>query len=281
MSSAPHSAVNFCYRHPDRQSFVLCQRCGRTICAECQTPAPVGVHCPECMAEARASAPRTTPRIIAAVRHRGAPVVTYSIIALCVVVWIAQLLTSGAVTQALLYFPPYTESEPWRMLTSAFVHSVSSPFHILFNMYALWLFGGMLEGLLGRARFLLLYVLSGIGGSVAVLWLSPVTPVVGASGAVFGLFAAFFVVQRHLGRHSMQLIVVIGLNLAIGFLVPNISWQGHLGGLITGALIALVYVSTRRRAQRTAQVLGVVAVAAGLVALTVVGWLTLLQRVFG
>src|SRR5690606_34343400 len=108
-------------------------------------------------------------------------------------------------------------------------------------MYALWLFGRILEQLLGRWRFLALYLLSGLGGSVAVLLLSPDTWVVGASGAVFGLFGAFFVIQRRLGSSSMQLIVVIGINLVIGFVIPHISWEGHVGGLIAGSLVGLVY----------------------------------------
>lgn len=281
MTDASQNEGSYCYRHPDRQSFVLCQRCGRTICGECQTPAAVGFHCPECMKEARASMPRVKPRVVTAFsRSSNAPVVTYSIIALCALVWVAQLLSGGAVTQALLYFPPWTATEPWRLLTSAFVHS-TSPFHILFNMYALWLFGSMLERMLGRWRFLALYLLSALGGSVAVLWLSPLTPVVGASGAVFGLFGAFFMIQRRLGGNSIQLIIVIGLNLAIGFIVPGISWQGHVGGLLAGIAVAWVFVLTRSPRKRNAQLLGLGAILGVLLALTVLGDITLISRVLG
>lgn len=265
-----------CYRHPDRQSFVLCQRCGRTICGECQTPAAVGFHCPECIREARANAPRVKSRMRVAMSPRsGAPVVTYSIMALCVVIWLAQVTLGGIVTGYLAYYPPLTAAEPWRMLTVAFVHSTSSPIHLLFNMYALWLFGRLLEPMLGRWRFLALYLIAGFGGSVAVLLLAPMSIVVGASGAVFGLFGAFFIIQRRLGSRSMTLIVVIGINLVIGFVIPGISWQGHFGGLIAGCLVALVYMATRRPNQRGTQILGLAGIVAALIAVTVVGWMLL------
>lgn len=268
-----------CYRHPDRQSFVLCQRCGRTICGECQTPAAVGFHCPECIREARANAPKVKSSVrVAFGRNSGVPVVTYTIMALCVVIWLAQVAISEVVTGYLLYYPPMTVEQPWRMLTVAFVHSTSSPFHLLFNMYALWLFGRMLEPLLGRWRFLALYLISGFGGSVAVLLLAPTSFVVGASGAVFGLFGAFFIIQRRLGSSSMQLIVIIGINLVIGFVIPGISWQGHVGGLVAGSLVGLVYMATRRSSQRNLQLLGLAGVTGLLILATVFGWMLLAAR---
>ncbi|HRN29397.1 MAG TPA: rhomboid family intramembrane serine protease, partial [Terrimesophilobacter sp.] len=131
----PHGGTvdsSVCYRHPNRPSFVLCQRCGRTICGECQTPAAVGFHCPECIRESRANAPRVKSRVrVAMSPTSGVPVVTYSIMALCVVIWLAQIFIGDAVTAYLLYYPPLTVAEPWRMLTAAFVHSTSSPFHLL------------------------------------------------------------------------------------------------------------------------------------------------------
>ena len=172
-----------------------------------------------------------------------------------------MFLTGGAnglVGRYLVYFPPLTREEPWRVITSMFAHA--NVFHILFNMYALYLFGGQLEYLLGRGRFLALYFLSGIGGAAAVMVLSPATPVLGASGAIFGLFSAYFVVSRRLGSNATQLLIVIGLNFALGFLLPGISWQAHLGGAVAGALVALVFVSTRRREQRVVQVLGLVGI---------------------
>jgi membrane associated rhomboid family serine protease len=198
------------------------------------------------------------------------PVVTWSIIALCALVYILQVLPGSSVTQVLLYYPPLTYAEPWRMITALFVHSQGSIFHILFNMYSLFVFGPILERMLGRGRFLALYLLSGFGGSVAVLLLSPNTPVVGASGAIFGLLGAFFVIQRRLGGNNIQLLVVIGLNLVIGFFPGlNIAWQAHVGGLIAGAAVALAYLRTRRPDQRTIQVAVVAGIFAILVGLAV------------
>jgi membrane associated rhomboid family serine protease len=271
MSSAPDLSNNFCYRHPTRQSFVLCQRCGRTVCTDCQTQAAVGVHCPECVKEARASIPRRKPAVLTAFRPNSTrPVVTYSIIALCLLVYVLQLLPGSSVTQALIYYPPLTYAEPWRMITALFVHSPSSILHVAFNMYTLFVFGPILERLLGRGRFLALYLISGFGGSVAVLWLTPSTPVLGASGAIFGLLGAFFVIQRKLGGNNIQLLILIGINLVIGFLPGlNISWQAHVGGLITGCAVAFVYVRTRRADQRAVQVLLVAAIVVALIGLTV------------
>ncbi|MCU1447485.1 rhomboid family intramembrane serine protease [Cryobacterium sp.] len=276
MTSLPGTAANFCYRHPGRQSFILCQRCGRTICPECQTQAAVGVICPECMREQRQSAPRTK----SAARTRfsrlsvaGAPVVTTSIIALTLVVFLLQLIPGLGVTDRLLYAGAYSypgSFQPWRMITSVFVHSTGFIFHVLLNMYTLWIFGQILERMLGRGRFLALYLLSGLAGSVGVLFLaSPLTPVVGASGAIFGLMGAFLVIQRKLGGNATQLLVLVAINLVIGFLPNvNIAWQAHVGGLVGGAVIGLIFVQTRSRTNRVLQLGLLGAFAALLVALS-------------
>jgi membrane associated rhomboid family serine protease len=256
VSEASANPDNYCYRHPDRQSFVLCQRCGRTICADCQTPAAVGVHCPECMKESRQSAPRTRPAVVTSVRRLaqpGTPVVTYAVMALCVLIFAAEAATGQLVSQsgspiysALAYYPPLTAAEPWRMITSLFVHG--SILHILFNMYSLFILGPELERMVGRWRFAALFLLSGLGGSVAVLLSAPNYVVIGASGAIFGLFGAYFVIARHLGGNSRQLVIVIVINLVIGFIVPGIAWQAHVGGLV-----AFVLVRTRPRQKRLLQ----------------------------
>jgi membrane associated rhomboid family serine protease len=141
------------------------------------------------------------------------------------------------------------------MITSMFVHSTGFFFHVLLNMYTLWIFGQILEGLLGRGRYLALYFLSGLAGSLGVLFLAdPTQGVVGASGAIFGLMGAFLVIQRRLGGNATQLLVLVGINLVIGFLPGvNIAWQAHVGGLIGGALVGLIFVQTRRRSHRTLQ----------------------------
>ncbi len=217
--------------------------------------------------------PRRKPAVLTAFRPTsGQPVVTYTIIALCVLIWVLQILPNSPVTRVLVYWPPLTAYEPWRMLTSVFAHSQGSIFHILLNMYSLFIFGPILERLLGRIRFLALYLISGFGGSVAVLLLAPSTAVLGASGAIFGLLGAFFVIQRRLGGNNIQLLIVIGINLVIGFLPGfNISWQAHVGGLIAGAAVAFVYLRTRRPQQRNLQILLVSLVALALIGLTIVG----------
>ncbi|MET0673456.1 MAG: rhomboid family intramembrane serine protease [Microbacterium pygmaeum] len=275
---------NFCYRHPDRQSFVLCQRCLRTICPECQTPAAVGVICPECLADqkktqtpAQKKAQRrwSRPRAVAVSDSR--PLVTYAIIGITMLVYLVGLIPGvGSVVQdnlafwAPLLYPEATGAlQPWRLLTAAVVHS--SFVHVALNMLALWMIGRSLEPLLGRWRFLVLYVLGALGGSVAVALLSFATPVVGASGAIFGLFGALIVIGRHIGANITGIAVVLAINLVIGF-VPgfNVSWQAHVGGLMVGALVGLIYARTRSVRRRALQIWLLVAVAVGLGALLLV-----------
>jgi membrane associated rhomboid family serine protease len=223
--------------------------------------------------EARQNAPRTKSATVTRLRSSvrpasGVPIVSYTLIALNLVIYLAQWVSDGAVYQALAYYPPLTAYEPWRMITATFLHSQSSFLHILFNMYSLFIFGPIIERLVGRIRFLALYLIAGFAGSLAVLLLAPDIVVVGASGAIFGLLGAFFVIQRRLGGNNMQLLVVIGLNLVIGFIIPNVAWQAHVGGLIGGAAVALVYLQTRRPKQKTLQILLVAGIAVALVVIT-------------
>lgn len=286
MSSADfaRNRTNFCYRHPDRQSFVLCQRCLRTICPECQTQAAVGVICPECLAEQAASrtpAQRTAERRWSRSRAVAVgdtrPLVTYAIIAVTSLAFLVGLIpgVGDTVQDALAFWAPtlYPELtgtfEPWRLLTAALVHS--GFWHIGLNMLALWLMGRSLEPLLGRWRFLTLYVLSALGGSVAVALLSFTTPVVGASGAIFGLFGALIVIGRHIGANIGGIAIILAINLAIGFIPGfNVSWQAHVGGLVVGALIGLVYARTRSVRRRGLQIGLLVLIALVLLALLLV-----------
>ncbi|TFD69204.1 rhomboid family intramembrane serine protease [Cryobacterium sp. Hb1] len=279
MNDLPVSAANFCYRHPGRQSFILCQRCGRTICTECQTQAAVGVICPECMKIQRKNAPRTKPAVLTRLTGSGQPTVTYALIALTVFMFVLQWIPGLGITQRFAYVPALTIVEPWRMLTSVFLHSQGGlPFHVLLNMYALWLFGPMLEGMLGRGRFLALYLISGFAGSVGVLVLAPSTSVVGASGALFGLMGAFLIIQRGLGGNSKQLLVLLGINVVVSF-IPGIAWQAHLGGIVGGALIGFVLMRTRRPNQKGVQIVLIAAVGVLFVAIAVLRILSLLAPV--
>jgi membrane associated rhomboid family serine protease len=266
------SSVTTCYRHPNVATFVRCQRCGRPICGECQTPAPVGVICPECMRQQRADAPRTKPAFLARFTGPRQPVVTYSIIAVCVLVFIAQSLPAvgSSVTAALQYAGIYSyptgaivhvgggamlgSFQPWRMLTAVFVHA--NIIHIALNMYTLWIFGIVLEPMLGRTRYAVLFLLSGVAGSVGVLLMAaPNVAVVGASGAIFGMMSALLIIQRHLGGPITQLLVLVGINLVYGFLPGvGIAWQAHVGGLVGGAIVGLILTRTRRRSQLGLQI---------------------------
>ena len=198
------------------------------------------------------------------------PRVTVSLIMINLVIWLLQVIPGSTVTTTLLYAPLLTVIEPWRMLTAGFVHSPDSFWHILLNAYSIYIFGRVIEPMLGPARFLALYLISIFGGSAMVLWLSePVVPVVGASGAFFGLMGAYLIMLRAIGDNSGLLVGLIAVNLAFGFLVPGISWQGHLGGLLAGMAVTAVYARTRYKSgfSQKIQVLGVV----GLIALATVG----------
>jgi membrane associated rhomboid family serine protease len=214
--------------------------------------------------------PRTKPAVVTALRRQGAPVVTYAIMAICVLVYLTELIPNSPTIQLLAYRGDYTLSEPWRMITAGFVHAAPLPIHILVNMLSLFVLGRILEPAIGRARFLALYLLCVLGGSVAVLLIAPGLPVIGASGAIFGLFAALFVLQRRLGGTNVQLLVVIAINLGIGFVLPGIAWQAHIGGLVVGAVVALIFWMTRRQDARWKQVILCLAVLAVLVAIAVV-----------
>lgn len=266
-----------CYRHPGTTTYILCQRCDRHVCPQCQTQAPVGVICPECLAQAQAHAPRVGRQALGG-RGNQTPMVTYSLIAITAFFYVIQWLPGLDATSYLAYSPLYTYGEynalgapyePWRMLTSVFTHSTGFVFHILLNMYTLWIFGQMLERMLGRARFLTLYLASGLAGSLGVMfWTSHDTFVVGASGAIFGLMGAYLVIQRKLGGETAQLLVLVGINLVIGFLPGmSVSWQAHLGGLLGGALLGFIFVQTRQFARKNLQL--------ALVSLTVLAFVAL------
>lgn len=202
-------------------------------------------------------------------RGTNAPI-TSALLVLNGLIWLGQISPLGYLfTNQFFFAPLFAPFEPWRMLTSGFVHDWNGPWHILLNSYAIWIFGRQLEPLLGQLRFLLLYLTSIIGGSVAVLWLSdPAIPVVGASGALFGLMGAYFIVLRSLGGNPSQIFALIAINFSMGFFVSGISWEGHLGGLITGLLVALVYASNRKPGFSLQRGFGLVLIWAGLVAST-------------
>lgn len=211
------------------------------------------------------------------------------IVAVTVAVYVVQILTQGVVEDVLAY-RPYdslprlgTPFEPWRMLTTALVHQPVGPglglvglAHIGFNMYALVLFGRPLENVMGARRLLAIYALSVLAGSIAVLYsvfvglIDVRTEVYGASGGVFGVLGAVVVVQRRLGVDVRSLLIMIGINFAIPFLVRTIAWQAHLGGLVFGALLGWLFISNRGPRRNIRAWSGAGGIAAGLLLLALV-----------
>jgi membrane associated rhomboid family serine protease len=229
--------------------------------------AAVGHQCVECVK----AGGRTVRRARTALGGRVSttPVVTYTLIAVNVVVFLLQSASRGVEARyALLPSVVAFDGQYERLLTAAFMHY--GIVHLLFNMWALYVVGQPLEQWLGRARFVALYGLSALGGSVCVyLFAVPNSQTVGASGAIFGLFGAIFVVARRLNYDVRGIAVLIVLNLVITFTVPNISWQGHVGGLVTGSTLALAYAYAPRQTRTLIQVAASIAVALVAVALVV------------
>jgi membrane associated rhomboid family serine protease len=263
------TAERTCYRHPDRVTGLSCSECGRPICTECMTMAPVGIRCPEHSGRVQGVQRVTAGARRAAFEGVGAKV-TKALIGLNVAVYVAELLQGSGVNanQGSIYqngvllangvkfqdtvvglpkgvVPPGIEpigvahGEWWRLLTAAFLHY--GPFHLILNMLALWWFGSLLEQRIGSGRFLVLYIVSGLAGSAGALLLDPTTPTVGASGAIFGIFGAGLVMEQFqrdyvFGGSALGIIV---LNLVFTFSISNISIGGHIGGLIGGAAATL------------------------------------------
>jgi len=254
----PAQVAPRCYRHPDRETWVSCTRCERPICPDCLRPAAVGFHCPQCVAEGQASTRQARTQYGGRVVERTG-LVTVVLATLNIVAYVITAATSSGGLQRNTASRLFNEidlvpvlvaaGEYWRLLGAAFLHV--GLLHLVFNMIALAVVGPGLERVFGHWRFLALYLLSALGGSLAVyLFGDPFGPVAGASGAIYGLFAASVIVLRNLGLDPRAMLVTIGLNLAISF-APGISLLGHLGGLIVGALTALVLVYAPRGANRT------------------------------
>jgi membrane associated rhomboid family serine protease len=242
-----------CYRHPDRETGLSCSECGRPICTECMTPAPVGLRCPEHAGKRRG--PRVAGRqLIHPQTKLGGTeaLVTKSLIAINVAIYLVTTVQGrglnspgGTLWDKMILWGPYVHhGDWWRLITAAFLHA--SVIHIAFNMLALWWIGAPVENYLGRTRYIGLYLVGGLAGSAGALVTSPTIPVVGASGAIFAILGAMLILEwqatGRLGGNAMTLIV---LNLVIGFAFNgaggNISIGGHVGGLIGGILATLAF----------------------------------------
>jgi membrane associated rhomboid family serine protease len=278
--------TRYCYRHPDRPTGLSCSECGRPICTDCMTPAAVGIRCPEhASSRSRAGRAVSSRRTIArAERRLGATqaLVTKILIAANVVVYLLTVVQGaglnspgGSLYLNMVLFGPWVgQGDWWRLISSAFLHA--SITHIAFNMLALWWIGAPVEEYLGRARYIGLYFVSGLAGAAGAMLQSPTTPVVGASGAIFGILGAMLILEyQATGRLAGNAMTWIVINLVISFAIPNISWGGHVGGLVGGILITLGYTRWDRSGAAYGRLglggaLGLVVVAAASVA--VVYW---------
>jgi membrane associated rhomboid family serine protease len=276
-TEAPAS-VPTCVRHPDRETYLSCSRCGRPACPDCLRSAPVGQHCVDCIREGNRGVRRPTA-LFGGRAVSGAPV-TWVLVGLNVLGYLTEwvyprvvryLDMIGSAYDPVLHQTVGVAHGQWyRLLTSAFLHepglSGFGPAHIIFNMWALILVGPALEQMLGRLRFLSVYLLSALGGAVLLYVIGPPNgPALGASGAIFGLFGAWFVVARRLHLDSRAIVFLIVLNLAISFAVPSIAWQDHVGGLITGSVLTAAYAYAPRQHRALVQAGATLAVIAVLV----------------
>ena len=284
------AGVPTCYRHPGRESHIRCQRCDRPICPDCMRDAAVGFQCPECVAEGKKST-RSGRTAYGGLRPTNASITSGVLIGINAAVWLAILVTGGSgsrlvqllglrpnglclvgndgysvaerlcTAQGGTWLPGVADGAWWQPVTSGFTHVTIT--HIAFNMLALWVIGPQLELALGRVRFLALYLVSLLVGSAVVMWASGEFQLTfGASGAIYGLFGALLIVAHRVGGDLRALWGLIIVNVLITFAVPNISWQGHLGGFVGGVLAAGILVYAPRRRRTAYQTAGLVALAA-------------------
>ncbi|WP_405389777.1 rhomboid family intramembrane serine protease [Streptomyces sp. NBC_01102] len=251
-----------CYRHPDRETGIRCVRCERPICTDCMIDASVGFQCPDCVREGSGAGHHpaaSRPRTLAGGTVASDPrLVTKILLGINLAVFIAVSVAGRPLLDDLLLFGSaggqgVAEGQWYRLVTSMFLHQ--EVWHIAFNMLGLWWLGGPLEAALGRVRYLLLYVLSGLAGSALTYWISdPSQGSLGASGAVFGLLGATAVLMRRMNYDMRPLIALLVVNLIFTFNPWGaIAWQAHIGGLVAGALIATAMVHAPRERRNLVQ----------------------------
>jgi membrane associated rhomboid family serine protease len=275
-----------CYRHPDRETYISCQRCGKPICPDCMRQASVGFQCPDCVREGNAQLRQARTAFGGRISD-GSSIITIGLVAINVVFFIIANATgrgNGEFLKKMALFadidlPQFgyqgvAQGAYWQLITSTFLHT--EILHLAMNMIGLWIFGSFLEAQLGRWRYLALYLLTGLAGSVGIYLLTdPFTPdqglsyALGASGSVFGLFGAALVILLKQHRDVTQLVVLLGLNLAITFTVPDIAWQAHVGGLIAGLLLGTGFAYAPRQQRNVIHGALVVGIAVICIALTV------------
>lgn len=272
-STSPRQEM--CPKHPGQPAVAYCKRCNRPVCSDCAIETEVGWVCVDC---AGPKAKRRGASRLTGTQVAGAPV-TVALIVLNVAVYIVEKIWPN-VFQYLAMSPQAGYLEPWRLLTTTFVHS--GFWHILFNMMMLYFLGAAVERAWGHWKFASIYLLSALAGSLAVVgWVfaAPTTltvPTVGASGAIYGLFGAVFLVQRRSGISTSGILVLLGLNLVYAFVMPGISWQAHIGGFLGGLLVSAIYLwvndLTERRTYRVRFAWDVAATAALTVVMGLAFW---------
>lgn len=284
-----------CYRHPSVRTGVHCTRCGRPICPDCMHPAAVGYQCPECLREAAQTAPRRRFRVRFFLGRPGS--ITTLLLVTNVAMFLVELLvshgtglSSGPTDQQLFdlgaMYPPAIAGlahlvngnpvfgsfapQSWRLFSAMFLHA--NLLHIAFNMYALYLFGYLIEGAFGKARFIAIYFVTGfLASATSYTFSDPRSLGVGASGAIFGLLGAWVAYnyrRRGSAMASAQLrwaLFLIAINLFLGFSVSSIDNFAHIGGLAAGAVAGYLAEGFGPRNVRTAVSTG------GLVVLVIVG----------
>ncbi|GAA2999793.1 rhomboid family intramembrane serine protease [Streptomyces drozdowiczii] len=249
-----------CYRHPDRETAVRCARCDRPICPQCMVSASVGFQCPDCVRQGSGTghgASVTQPRTLAGGVVAADPrLITKILLGINVALFVAVSVNDALLDKLVLlgranfYYggPPegIAEGQWYRLVTSMFLHQ--EVWHIAFNMLGLWWLGGPLEAVLGRVRYLALYLLSGLAGGALTYWLAePNQPSLGASGAIFGLLGATIVLMRRLNYDMRPVFMILVLNLIITFNPwGGIAWQAHVGGLVAGVLIGIAMLHAPR-----------------------------------
>jgi membrane associated rhomboid family serine protease len=292
LSDTTAAGAPTCYRHPGRETYIRCQRCGRPICPDCMREASVGFQCPDCIAEGRRTTrqPRRSLRGTLGWNRPGATPVTWVLIAINVVVFVLirvidshvflyDLMLHGqgicdagrqgafvgvpreaCVGHGVHYLPGVSDGAYWQLVTTMFTHQ--QIWHIATNMFSLYFVGSALEPALGKARFLALYLISGLAGSAMVYWVAdPNQPTLGASGAIFGLLGALLVFLIKARQPLQQVLFLLALNFAITFTIPGISWGAHVGGFLGGVATGAIFAYTRADRRRPLQLTGLVGVA--------------------
>jgi len=267
-SAGPDDTVApVCYRHTSRETYIRCARCERPICPECMVSASVGFQCPECVDAGRRSV-RTTRTVFGGKVHARSDLVTTILVGACVGMWILQIAVPSLTGNLENYGLAVASGQWWRLVTAGFLHL--SITHILFNMWALWVLGRPLEAMLGRLRFVTLYFTALVAGSTAsYLFAGPDGSSAGASGAIFGMAGGLIVLARRMSWNVSWLIGIVALNFLLPFVVPDIDWHAHVGGLLAGLVVtaAFTYPPTAyRTAVSVLTVVLVVGLCVGLVA---------------